>query len=312
MPARRMPILPAVLVFAACGRVGAPLPPLEPIPAAAVDFAVEQSGYELRFRWTNPSTNRDGSPSTDLARVLIADGDAVIADLEAAGAGEPQTFVLPVRDRIGVERAYALYFGTTEGRMSDSSAPVAITVLDVPGGGAPPGARLDQARVRLDWDPPDENTHLAEAYRIYRSGTLLTPEPLTAPGFDDVDFVEGEAYEYVVVPLRNSAAGWIEGVRYPAVELVAVDRTPPSAPVGVTIEPFDGGAFVRWAPSPESDVASYRVYRRAEPGGGFAAVAEWPTTGYADAEYTAAFEYAVSAVDASGNESAMSEPVPGR
>ena len=312
MSGLRTPILPAVLVFAACGRVGAPLPPLDPIPAAAVDLAVEQVGHELHFRWTNPSTNLDGSLSTDLDRVLIAAGEEVIADVPATGPGRPQTFMLPARDRIGAERAYAVYFATTEGRLSERSVPVGVTVLDVPGSGPRPGARVDQGRVRVRWEPPNENPRLAAAYRVYRSGQLLTPEPLEALSLDDADFVEGEAYAYVVVPVRMDSGAWIEGVPYPAVEITAVDRTPPAAPADLEVRPFDGGAFVRWTPSPEIDVAVYRVYRRLQAVGEFVAIAEWPTTAFSDSEYAPEFEYAVSAVDRSGNESAMSEPVRSR
>lgn len=298
------------LILTACGKVGDPQPPFIRIPESAADFGVEQVAYELRFRWTNPSRNLDQSSADDLERALIRADDEVIAELDVVGPGDPQSFVLPARNLVGVSRPYSVFFGTAGGRFSDPSPAVSLTVVEVPGAGAPPRSSVDQGRVRIEWGPPGENPGLADAYRVYRSGAPIVPETRES-GIADASFVEGESYQYAVVPLRRLGDRTVEGVPYPAIVVVARDDVPPAPPRGLDIVSFDGGAYVQWRESPESDVARYRVYRRTGGNAEFVAVAggDRTVTAYPDLEYRPGFEYAVSAIDESGNESALSEIV---
>jgi fibronectin type 3 domain-containing protein len=88
----------------------------------------------------------------------------------------------------------------------------------------------------------------------------------------------------------------------------------PSAPTGLTALAEPGALEIRWSPSAEGDLASYRVYR-AEPNSPPARLAEVPagTTLYRDetAARGAPYRYTVTAVDQAGNESAPSAPLLG-
>ncbi|HJS59346.1 MAG TPA: hypothetical protein VKA01_14685 [Vicinamibacteria bacterium] len=91
------------------------------------------------------------------------------------------------------------------------------------------------------------------------------------------------------------------------------DKKPPAAPQGVAVLATDAGIEVSWSPSPEPDLALYRVYRQA-PGGGPQRIAEVraPDTSALDVSAgTGRFVYFVSAVDAAGNEGPRSTPVEG-
>ncbi len=300
-----------LLAVAACGKVGDPLPPFLRVPESAVDFTVEQVGYELRFRWTNPSRNLDQSLSTDLARAFIQAGDEVIADLEVEGPGVQEAFRLPSRNLVGVDREYSVFFGTDRGRFSEPSRPVRFSVVPIPGAGPVPASAVDQSRVRLDWAPPAENGDLVDGYRVYRSGELLTRELLPDLFFDDLTFVEGATYAYVVAGVRTIEGRLIQGEPYPALDVVAADRTPPAAPENVRIVPYNTGAFIRWRQNTETDIARYRVYRRSRDDSSLVPIDDGGQiiTFYDDGEYLPGFAYSVSAVDESGNEGPVSEAV---
>jgi fibronectin type 3 domain-containing protein len=96
--------------------------------------------------------------------------------------------------------------------------------------------------------------------------------------------------------------------------LTARDVAAPAAPGGLTILAQEGGLELRWSPSPESDLAFYRVYR-AVSSGSPEKLAELPapTTSYLDktAAPGTAYRYTVTAVDRAGNESPPSSPLLG-
>ncbi len=55
----------------ACGHKGNPLPPLRPVPSAAVDVSIERAGTAITLRFTVPDTNVDRSTPPSADRVDI-------------------------------------------------------------------------------------------------------------------------------------------------------------------------------------------------------------------------------------------------
>src|SRR5262245_41968958 len=125
----------AFLAFAlcACGRVGAPLPPFIRIPEAVKDLAVSQSGYNLILTWTNPPRFIDGSGATNLTRVQISTGGAVVTTVAVNGPGQPQTYVMPFEPEQFDERVFTLAVETAQGKVSIVSNAASITPVEVPG-----------------------------------------------------------------------------------------------------------------------------------------------------------------------------------
>jgi fibronectin type 3 domain-containing protein len=83
------------------------------------------------------------------------------------------------------------------------------------------------------------------------------------------------------------------------------DISPPQAPLGLSVLEADGAAELSWSPSPEADLALYRVYKAAR-GGEPAKLAEVKAgeTAYRDpAPRSGAVVYTLTAVDKAGNES---------
>jgi hypothetical protein len=151
-------------------------------------------------------------------------------------------------------------------------------------------------------------------YRRAETGVYagpLTPRLLEKHTLTDTSAPEGEKVCYVV-----RAAASIE----PLVEsgpsneaCVGVkDIKPPAPPTGLAVLPREGGLELVWTPSPEEDLAGYRVYREAA-GEPRARVAELDPAhaGWTDAAAKSgvAYRYTVTAFDRAGNESGPTSPL---
>ncbi|MBN2684072.1 MAG: cellulase family glycosylhydrolase [Pontiellaceae bacterium] len=92
------------------------------------------------------------------------------------------------------------------------------------------------------------------------------------------------------------------------------DITPPSPPEGVTALPDDGKVWLDWKHNSESDVVGYHVYRSMTSGADYQRlngplpVEYLPVSNYVDRSVIngETYSYVITAVDASGNESASS------
>ena len=152
-------------------------------------------------------------------------------------------------------------------------------------------------------------------YRRAENGSYAAPlagEPLRETSFMDATAPLGGRVCYVA---RTVVSGEPLVESEPSNEsCVSVeDRKAPAAPQGVAALTTEAGLEVSWSPSPEPDLALYRVYRQAR-GGEPERIAEVkpPETSALDGDAAAGrFVYSVSAVDAAGNESPRSTPVEG-
>jgi hypothetical protein len=139
-----------------------------------------------------------------------------------------------------------------------------------------------------------------ESYRL-----PLAQQPLAERRTTDATAPEGAIACYVVRaaasvdPLVESAAS-----NEACVEVRDIE--PPATPGGLAVLPRDGGLEVLWTPSPESDLAGYRVYREApgEPRRKLADV-EAGRSAWLDASARGGvvYQYTVTAIDRAGNES---------
>jgi len=145
-------------------------------------------------------------------------------------------------------------------------------------------------------------------------GPPLVDTPTSVGSLTDTHPPLGQTACYVV-RAAASTSPLIESAPSNEVCLAARDVVAPAAPVGVAVLPRDEGLEVVWTPSPETDLAAYRVYRESGTGER-TRVAEVPvgTTTWLDttAEPGLLHRYVVTAVDTAGNESAPSTPAEGR
>ncbi len=151
-------------------------------------------------------------------------------------------------------------------------------------------------------------------YRRAKDGSYarpLQPEVLTAPEYEDRSVQPGEEWCYVVRFIASKEP-LVESTSSSESCVVFRDIAPPAAPIGIAVVLRADGVEVSWSPSPEADLAGYRVYRAAPRGEPAAQIAEVPAgqTSVQDGSPTAGVVnvYTVTAVDKAGNESPTSNP----
>ena len=133
-----------------------------------------------------------------------------------------------------------------------------------------------------------------------------TTQGCTATGLDrSVDL-------WFAVRVADEVNNWSQLSNVIAVPLL-LDAAPPATPGGLVASREAGGVHVHWNANAEADLAGYRVYRALSEGGAFTQldIALLTSPDYVDASVpdTLGVWYAVSAVDASDNESAHSAAV---
>jgi len=139
----------------------------------------------------------------------------------------------------------------------------------------------------------------------------LGDAPLDRPSFEDTGVPPGATACYVVRAVASTDP-LVESAPSNEACVAVRDIAAPATPAGLAVLPRDAGLEVLWSPSPETDLAGYRVYRTA-PGGQAERVAELPTNQASWLDGTAQrgveYRYTVTAFDAAGNESAPGEAV---
>lgn len=215
----------------------------------------------------------------------------------------------------GASAFYRVSAFTRDGRLSAPSKIAQATTASLP---EPPAelraVSLQPRSVPLSWEA-SRDPHVT-GYALYRSPTAAGPFELLAivEGRHHTEYVDHKlgdlrVFYYQVAARRTQAS---EGVASESVR--AVTKPEPLPPIGLRLaEQTLGANLLRWEANVEPDVARYRLLRR-RPG-----EREFRALGAVDAGRTserdlalAADErvvYAVSAVDASGLESAPSEPL---
>ena len=329
-PYRRTGIVAALLaVGIECGSVGDPRPPLLNLPRPVEDLAARQVGDEIRVTWRWPATTTEGmiarsigdfslwavdvpgfseslrSETIDEFRraVLTLHGD----ELAGKQPGTALDVRLPLAGwLLGQTAVLVVTASNRSGRHAGYSNQARIHPLEPPGATEWGKLTVRPDGVELSWQPAER----AEEYGIERSegedAGFRSLGRLGITSFLDRGVQWGETYRYRVRPQRMSEAGWIEGPVLAAVTVTPKDTFAPSVPIELRAVRSAEAVELSWMPSPEQDVAGYRVLRD-----GKAVSPLVAGTTYSDTSAPAhsALEYAVTAVDGNHNESIPSATV---
>lgn len=128
--------------------------------------------------------------------------------------------------------------------------------------------------------------------------------PLAGAGVSGVQYYSVSAVDKDLNESNNSEV----------IEYVIADNISPEKPTGLSATSGEGPVQLSWQPNFERDVDIYRVYRKELPDGEAAAIADIPSIEenlYIDEEVTSGieYEYKITAIDTSENESEPSTPV---
>ena len=336
---RRLAILAsAVLLLAACGRKGPPLPPIIEVPETTTAIRLPQDINEVVLTWKFPALTRSGRTLTDLARVevyrlevpagqesvaagptgvemqrqLMLSRAALMAKLEGeslrlATRGENLEYreTLPAVAEGGVAPTYwyAVRSVRRDRTASALSAVVAWQRKPIPPGVAGFKAEPLPEGVQLSWDPLTDVE--APRYVIERrtvpngSWDERGPSLVAKSPQTDSTAKQGFTYRYRIRAFVAEAAG-PTSLEF---EIEYPDVYPPPPAVNFICLPEPGIVRLRWDSSPEAGV-SYKVFRR-KPGSTWVHLTDQATNAEFDdtKPMPGEREYAVKAVDAAGNES---------
>ena len=166
--------------------------------------------------------------------------------------------------------------------------------------------------VALDWDDGTESD--IDGYNVYRSTTESGPytaindELVRESGYVDATTDNDTTYYFVVTAVDES--GNESGRSNVENATPRTDVTPPSAPTGFGSTARDSAVYLDWDDGAEFDLAGHNIWRATMPDGDYSQINGEPvvTGNYLDETSTndVTYDYAVVAVDFSGNESPRS------
>jgi len=193
----------------------------------------------------------EGDPLKQGASLRIRD-DALI-QLDGGGVGSTVRYAIRVRDRS--DRSSPLVVAEDLVLLAAVAAPGAI------------GAEPTADGIRLTWAAPAGEGPFR--YNVYRSPPGEPPPlspanaaPLQNSEFLDPETVPGRRYDYLVRAVLADGRPFREGAGSEPASVLSVDRFAPAAPTGLVGVQEGEAARLFWNPSPERDLAGYRIYRR--------------------------------------------------
>jgi len=223
------------------------------------------------------------------------------------GAAAPGVTVpLPGLGGGGSFATLALYALNAQGQGAGWSNAAVVALTPV---GPPPSltaARATADGVALRWTPPAPPL---DQILIYRDGTLLARLPSSTTAFLDRSIAWKQRYQYWLRSGAGAGAAAVESPDSRHLPVSTADVFPPPVPTGLQAVAGPAGVDLSWNAVVAHDLAGYNVYRQL-PG-----ASAWekrnpeplPTPVFHDAAAPGA-TYAVTALDAAGNESQRSAP----
>jgi predicted small lipoprotein YifL len=311
----------ALLAIVACGKKGNPRPLGLPVPRVINDLRGDAKDGVLFISFSIPTKNRNGTDVSGLEgfRIMKSCGacgggfdlwkNIRLADKQGYTIRDNRLYTYDDDLRSGVVYGYRVYPYNTKGIQMDGSTVFSLTWLKPPEKPAGVTAEEEDSRIVLSWEKTDELS-----YNVYRwdNGTYpLFPRnsgPLAAASFTDAPAQNGKTYKYEVRAVRMEGTTPFEG-EGATIFATPRDKTPPAPPATPMLSMRDGGVFLSWAPSTETDLAGYNVYRLAAGKPEKVNTSLLPEPRFFDKNPGADLRYVsyyVTAVDVSGNESGPS------
>jgi hypothetical protein len=281
--------------LSACGKIGAPLPPLVRTPLRVETLGVEQRGAHLIlnfqyrreprtklqridvYRLIEPLDKPSGLPEETFSERASMIYSILADDVPMGSSAVVYNDALNLKSDLQSKRyRYAVRVYNTSGPATDfSNYAVIEPLLNL---ALPPAglmAKQVEKQVEITWNPPAGNMNETfpanvAGYNIYRrqggAFNKINAEPLRDPHFMDRDFQFGADYQYVVrslsfKPGSASPNESIESDDSQPFSHTPKDAFPPAPPTSITIASINGIVSLFWPLSAEADVLGYNLYR---------------------------------------------------
>lgn len=161
--------------------------------------------------------------------------------------------------------------------------------------------------IVLVWEASTDNIGITE-YQVFRDTVLIATTPY--PVYTDTNLSSDVDYSYHVVAIDASGNASQSSAPATSQTLAVVDTTAPPAPQAVTLTPATGSMRISWDQTEIGDVAAFNI-KRGVGSGTSTTLANVTATFLTDFSVMSGTQYCyqVTAVDASGNESASTPEV---
>lgn len=286
-------------MFFACGKRGAPLPPVEKIQQRATITGFQQ-GNQVFLTWTMPVRNAAAGDTLYINRVDVyrlvepvnvdlslseedfAARSTLIASVPVTEKDFPKN-QLSYTDKLEfagqpARLRYAVRFVNASGQKAafsnfiliEPTAKIAENPTNLSG-------KIEQQAILLSWNAPEANIDKTKpanilGYNLYRTEAgvsnprLLNKTPINDTYYSDSFFEFERKYSYFVrsVSLGNDGEP-VESSNSNILEIVPKDVFPPSPPAAITIAAAPNNISLFFATNPEKDVIGYLVYRTTNP-----------------------------------------------
>jgi hypothetical protein len=278
------------------------MPPSLHIPAAVADLRAEQQADRIAVRFTLPAVTTDSAGIRRFQDVELLGGpEGAMGKIPIPKAAPgPLELTVPVGDWSGKTVIFKVRSQGERARWSEWSPEVKLAVAR-PAPAPVVRAESTASGVKLEWD-----TEPGASYLIQRSTAgnpdAVTLGPVSGSSYLDKDAQFGTAYTYRV---QSTGSPYSEPVA-----ITPADTFPPPVPTGLSAIGGTASVQLSWNPVEDAGLAGYQIYR-AESDGPFIRLGPKlmaPSFQDREARPGTPYRYRVTALDASGNESAPSEP----
>ena len=298
----------AVAAVDAAGNVSALSAPLPVTTAPAPDTVAPSTPAGLAASAvTASSLTLSWSPATDNVAVTgyrVFRNGALAAS--TAGTSAMINGLAP-----STSYSFAVSAVDAAGNVSALSAPLPVTTspsLDTAAPSTPTGLAASAVGITsltLSWSPATDNVAVT-GYRVYRDGALAASTAGTSVLVNLL--APGTSYSFAVSAV--DAAGNVSALSapLPVTTAPAPDSVAPSTPAGLAASTVTASSLtLSWSPATDNvAVTGYRVFRN----GALAASTAGTSVLINGLAPSTSYSFAVSAVDAAGNVSALSAPLP--
>ena len=296
-------LLPAILVFANCGKRRPPLPPIERVQQRTELLSGVQRGNQVILSWPAPRRNAPDESVQSIRRIdvyrLAEKPGAPLALTEEEFATRSTLIGSVTYDEIKTASDTLTYTDTLELAGEPTRLRYAVRYVNASGQRAafsnflllepaarialPPtmiatGKEVGEDAVTISWQSPATNIDGSTpvnllGYNVYRLaepeseiGQPLNNALVSGTQYRDENFKFGDSYRYVVRSVSLGTEGaQVESINSNSISVSPRDTFKPSAPASITVAAAPGRLSIFFPANPERDIAGYNLYRSTDP-----------------------------------------------